>query len=399
MKKVLFLIHTLGGGGAEKVLVNLVNNLDSSKYDITVMTVVDVGELRSCLNDNIKYKTTIKIKNKKAKNFDSDSKSKSGSLLGTGGKLKKTLAKFYANIWKYIPTKLFYKIFIKEKYDVEISFLEGICAKIISSSSNKNSKKYAWIHVDLIKQKKSDGVFKNINEAIDTYKKFDNIVCVSKVVKSQFEKKYGIDSNKVIVKYNSIDKNDILFKSTEKILDYEKEKNFVTICSVGRLNAQKAYDRLLRITKRLKNEGYKIKLFIIGEGTSKNSLEEYIHENNLSSDIKLIGFKNNPYPYMKLCDLFVCSSIAEGFSTVVSEAIVLGKVIVTTDCSGMKEMLGENNEYGVVTDNDEDSLYMGIKYLLDNKEKYNYYQEKIIERFNMFDLDKTVKAVETLIDK
>ncbi len=390
-KKILFLIHTLGGGGAEKVLVNLVNNMDYKKYDITVMTLLDVGELRYNLNKEVKYKTTIKLrKNKKVKTKD-----KSGSLLNKSNKFIILIAKMYALMWKCMPTKLLYKIFVKEKYDYEISFLEGISAKFISSSSNKDSKKYAWIHVDLINQTKSSNVFKNIKDEIKCYNKFDNIICVSKVVKEQFIKKYNIDEDKVLVKYNSIDKNEIISKSKEKC-SYVKDNKSILLCSIGRLNGQKAYDRLLRVFKKLLDDKFKIKLIIIGEGTSKDELENYIKENDMGNYVKLLGFKSNPYKYLKQSDLFVCSSKAEGFSTVVTESIILGIPVVTTDCSGMKEMLGENNEYGIVTENDEESLYEGIKKLLSNKELFEYYKKQVKKRANFFDLKNSVKEVERL---
>ncbi len=393
MKKILFLIHTLGGGGAEKVLVNLVNNLDINKYDITVMTIIDVGELKYKLNENIKYKTTIKLrKNQKGEIKEHN---KSGSLLNKGGKLKILAAKIYAKMWKYIPAKTFYKFFIKEKYDVEISFLEGICAKVISSSNNLKSKKYAWIHVDLMKQKKSDGVFRNNRIEKNVYSKFDNIVCVSNVVREQFIKKFDFEPSKVLVKYNVIDKDEIIIKSNEKC-DYRRDNSFL-MCSVGRLNAQKAYDRLLRIHKRLIDEKYDIKLFIIGEGTDREKLDKYIEENKLNNTVQLLGFKSNPYKYIKDADLFVCSSVAEGFSTVVSEAIILGLPIVTTECSGMKEMLGENNEYGIVTENNEEALYNGIKQVLDNKMLFEQYKQKINERKNMFELTQVIKEIERVI--
>lgn len=393
MKKILFLIHTLGGGGAEKVLVDLVNNLNPKKYDITVMTIVDVGELRYKLNDNIKYKTTIKLR--KDKNKNKTQENKSGSLLGKGSKFKNIAAKLYAKIWKHMPTKLFYKMFIKEKYDIEISFLEGISAKVIAASNNPNSKKYAWIHVDLINQKKSEGVFKNRNIEKKIYLSFDKIVCVSNVVRERFIEKFAFDKEKVIVKYNAIDKATILSKSKEEC-DYVKDDAFL-MCSVGRLNAQKAYDRLLRIHKKLIDEKYNIKLFIIGEGTAKQNLENYINDNNLNDTVKLLGFKQNPYKYMKKADLFVCSSIVEGFSTVVSEAIILDIPIVTTDCSGMKEMLGDNNEYGIVTENNEEALYSGIKKILDDKKLYKQYKEKVKLRKEIFDLKNIISEIEKLL--
>ena len=392
MKKVLFLIHTLGGGGAEKVLVNLVNNLNPKKYEITLMTVVDVGELKNKLNKNIKYKTTIKIPHKK-----NNKKDISGSLLNNPKKYKKILIKIYSILWKYMNTKFFYKIFIKEKYDIEISFLEGISSKVIAASNNKDSKKYAWIHVDLTKQTKSEKVFKNTKEEFNVYNKFDKIICVSNDARDKFIQKFGINPNKVIVKYNPIDKNNIMNLSNEKC-EIAINKDAFKIISVGRLNAQKSYDRLIRICKRLIDEGYNIELKIVGEGTHRQLLDEYIKENNLTSRIKLIGFKSNPYKYMKDADLYVCSSVTEGFSTAVSEAIILGLPVITTDCAGMREILGNENEYGIITQNNIDALYYGIKKLLDNKKMLNQYREKAKERAKIFEMNKAIESVEELID-
>lgn len=399
-KKILFLIHTLGGGGAEKVLVNLVNNMDKNKYDITVMTIIDVGELRYQLNENIKYKTTINLRLGKRK---IKCENKSGSLLNRKGFLKLGFAKIYSLIWRYISASLVYKVFIKEKYDIEVAFLEGISAKVIAASTNKKSRKYVWVHVDLINQTKSSKVFKGIQDEKKTYCQFNKVICVSEAVKIQFIKKFDFIPNKVLVKYNVIDKEDILKKSKYPIENINnsigRKVDTFLICSIGRLNAQKAYDRLLRIVKRLIDEEYDIKLIIIGEGTAKEELEKYIVVNNLEEKIKLLGFKSNPYNYLGNSKLYVCSSVAEGFSTAVSEAIVLGIPVVTTDCAGMKEMLGSNNEYGIVTPNSEEALYVGIKNILNDKMLYMKYKEAIQERSEIFNLKYLISEVEKLFDE
>ena len=180
-KKIVFLIHTLGGGGAEKVLVNLVNNMDKDKYDITVMTVIDTGIYRAYLNSNIKYKSMFKIPKIARSSSKTD---KSGSLLNKKSSKKKALIRLYTSFWKIAPLKLLHNLYIGNKYDIEVAFLEGISAKIIANSSNKNSKKIAWIHVDLLNQHKSKKVFKNKEEERNTYSKFDQIVCVSEKVET-----------------------------------------------------------------------------------------------------------------------------------------------------------------------------------------------------------------------
>ena len=140
----------------------------------------------------------------------------------------------------------------------------------------------------------------------------------------------------------------------------------------------------------------KYELWIIGVGAEEESLREYILKNNLSN-VKLLGYKSNPYKYIKASDLFVCSSRAEGFSTVVSEAIVLEKPIIATKCSGMKELLGENEEYGIVCENSTNALYASIKKILEEKNEYDLLKEKIKERKEIFDIDKSIKRIEQLL--
>lgn len=385
-KKILFLIHTLQVGGAEKVLVNLANNLDKDKYDITVMTVIDTGAFRSKLNPYIKYKSIYSLC-KKEKND-----TQSGNLLGMKKNIKKILLKIYQFYWRHANCKKIYKKHINENYDVEIAFLEGVTSKIIAESINPDSKKYAWIHVDLIKENKTDRFFKNLSDQKHIYERFDKIVAVSEVAREQFIKKLNYNANKVIVRYNPIDVINI-----EEMAKKEKiTKSKFTICAIGRLSPQKAFDRLLRITKQLNNTGMDFDLWLIGVGEEEKKLKKYIYENNLSN-VYMLGYKKNPYPYINVADLIVCSSIAEGFSTVISEAIVLEKPIITTDCSGMRELLGES-KYGIVCDNNEQALYNEIFKILSDKEEFDKLQRAVIGRKSIFDMNESIKQVEELME-
>ena len=104
-------------------------------------------------------------------------------------------------------------------------------------------------------------------------------------------------------------------------------------------------------------------LWVIGEGEERPLLEAYIRENHLEESAKLLGFRDNPYCLMGTADLLVCSSVFEGFSTFITEGLILGKPIVTTDVSGMRELLGDS-EYGLITANDDEAFYEGVKRML-----------------------------------
>ena len=255
--------------------------------------------------------------------------------------------------------------------------------------------KISWIHVDLINETKSEKFFKNRKNEIEVYNKFDKIVGVSEYVKKQFIEKYKINQEKVYVRYNPIDEKYIEQFSNEEVNDIQKEK--FTLCTVGRLAPQKGYDRLLSVVDKLNKDNFEFEVWIIGVGPDEDKLKTYMNEKNINN-VKLLGYKTNPYSYIKKSDLFVCSSRAEGFSTVVSEAVILEKPVVTTDCSGMREILGQNGEYGLICDNNEDALYEALKDILSNKEKYEYYKNKISERKYIFNIKESVKNIEKLLE-
>lgn len=389
MKKMLILIHTLNGGGAEKVLVNLVKHINKEKYSVTVMTIV---------NEGIYIKDILDVKGVKYKYmFNSYFKEAREEKKKIPTKLMNTIWSGYKWYIKHIFSERSYKHFIKEKYDIEVAFLEGMCAKIISKSPNKKSKKVVWIHTDLTVLKKSSKTFKNEKEEIDCYKKFNKIICVSNGVRDTFIKKMGFSEN-IITKINPINSKEIIEKSEEVVDDITRDDDFL-ICSVGRLIPEKGYNILIRCHKKLLENGLKNKLWIIGEGVERENLEKYIKANKLEKSVKLIGFKNNPYKYIKMTDLFVCSSKVEGLSTVLCEAIILNKPIVTTNCPGVSDIIGDSGNGAIITENNEEALYDGIYKVISDKEVYNALLEKVKERSKKFVIEKQVRDIEKTLRK
>ncbi|MGL6247916.1 MAG: glycosyltransferase [Culicoidibacterales bacterium] len=378
MTKILFVIYSLTGGGAEKVLVDIVKNLDKTKYDITVIKTHDGNVYSSEIEQYAKYKSFFKDL-------------KTGKTIIH--KISNRLRKHCRNLVRKLPAKLQYKIFIKGDYDIEIAFLEGSAVKMIANSPNKKSQKYTWIHTDLEKNHWTKRFFKNLQEEIDSYQVFDRCFCVSDATRDAFERK--MKNNRVQTLYNPVDEVNIVKCSSEKIDNWQKKK--FTIITVGRLVEAKGYDRLLRIHNNLIKEGYDYELLIVGQGSQEKELKKYIDDNILHETVKLLGFQSNPYKYMLQADLFVCSSRAEGFSTVATEATILGIPIVTTNCSGMTELLGES-KYGLIVENNEDDLYQGLKRILDDKSLYHEYQKQAQIRANDFKIKPRIEEIERIFD-
>ena len=149
---------------------------------------------------------------------------------------------------------------------------------------------------------------------------------------------------------------------------------------------------------RLLSEGYPVHTYILGEGQERPKLEMFVQKNNLRESVTLLGYQTNPYKYLSRCDLFLCASIAEGFSTAATEALIVGTAVCTVDVSGMKEMLGENNEHGIVTENSEDALYRHVKQLVNDPALLQDYKHRAAQRGQFFAAENTVEAAQKLLN-
>ena len=150
----------------------------------------------------------------------------------------------------------------------------------------------------------------------------------------------------------------------------------------------------------ISTNSFLITTMIQSENTdAKRELENLADRYGIGECVAFAGYVENPYRYMAECDLFVCASQGEGFSTAVTEALILGLPICTVDVGGMRELLGENNEYGVITPKDEISLYKGILSMLSNQDRLEHYRKQARERAECFDSDETVRRAEKIIEE
>ena len=365
-KKILFLIHDLGQGGAEKVLVNLVNNMDPDKFDITVTALFGGGVNEQFLKPHIRLRT-----------------------------IYKHMIRGNSHLMKLLTPRQLHRMYVKEHYDIEVAYMEGPASRVISGCTDPNTKLITWIHVQQNNMAGLAYAFRSEAEARDCYDRFDQAICVSEYVMGDFT---GIlDYQKPCrVLYNTVESEKILTLSREdapKIID----NGTVNLVAVGSLKASKGYNRLLRCIRRLREDGFPIHLYILGIGPQQQELEQLCRELSITDAVTFLGYDTNPYKYVAKCDLFVCASFAEGFSTAATEALIVGTPVCTVEVSGMKEMLGEHNEYGLVTENDENALYEGIRKLLEDPELLNHYKNQASIRGKDFSTEETVRAVEAML--
>lgn len=368
MIKVLFLIHDLSVGGAEKVLVNLVNNMDQTQFDISVIALFGGGVNEQYLAPHIHYRAIWK------KSIPGNSK-----------------------LMKLLSPAMLHRMCIKEKYDIEVSYLEGPSARIISGCPQKDTKLVSWIHVEQHTKKCAAGAFRSFRESETCYSKFHKTICVSEFVKTDFLSIYPSLKN-VSVLYNTNETAHILMQKEELVEEGLFSEEEIKLCGVGKIVPVKGFDKMARIHCRLRKEGYPIHSYVLGVGDDREKIEQYLREQGEESSFTFLGYQTNPYKYVAKCDLFVCASVAEGFSTAATEALIVGTPVCTVDVSGMKEMLGENNEYGIVTKNNEEALYQEIKMLLDDADLLEYYKKQAEIRGKTFSTENTVQSVEEMLE-
>ena len=375
---ILFVVNALGSGGAEKIFMDIVSNFDYSRHSVTVAMVDHFGIYVAQLPKEVKKKYIFEHVSTpvwKRRFYGSV------SVIGT-------------YILRKISPKYFYDHYIAGDYDVEIAFLEGEATSLVAQSKNPDSVKYAWVHTDMIKNPWTDKCYKNFEQEKEVYSKYDRVIAVSKSVKEAFEKKFELPAQVV---YNALDEKEI----ERKTLLFEgnpKSEEITRLISIGRLEKVKGFERLIEAFAELIKETPNVELYLVGDGSERSGLERLIAEKKVGDKVKLLGFKSNPYPYLKSSDVFVCSSYAEGFSTVVTEALILGIPTVTTECAGMRELLGDS-EYGLIVENSSKGILDGLRKMTGDPVMLEAYQKKAKERGRAFCVADRIKEIEALIEQ
>ncbi len=359
MKKLVFGITSMQLGGAERVLVDLVNKL-KDKYEITIFMIYGKGEFLQ----------------------EIDSKVKCICLYDKQYEKMSTFMKKFIPLYILTRSKSIYKKYIKGKYDVEVAFLEGPITRIFSNKGI--SKKIAWVHNDISKVFGTE-LKANLKLKLDkkSYSNYDKIVFVSNDNKESFNKIFKGLEDKEEVLYNYIDKSKIILKSKMQIGQEYIDGDIPSILTVARLVEQKAIDRLINIHKRLIDEGIKHKIYVIGDGPERKNLEEQIKKLGVEETFKLMGKRDNPYPYMKKADYFALLTYFEGYPMTVEEAKILNKKILITNTSAKEVLKGYSKK--LIFENNEDAIFEGLKQVL---QKNVVFEEDDIEYNNEFLLEK-----------
>ena len=380
MKKVLFVINTLGGAGAEKALIELLKRFPKEQYEVSLYVLLDQGELISQIPGH------VRILNRKY----SDT-----SVLSKEGK-KALSRKIWKRLWvrgavfrnlpflirntvvmlkkgKISPDKLLWRVMsdsgqvIKEHYDMAVAYLEGGSTYYVHDHIDADQK-FTFLHIDY--------GFAGYTRELDRncYLDFDRIFTVSDEVKKSFVEVYPECRKNTYVFHNIIDQKEIRRKA-ELPGGFKDSYDGRRILTVGRLAAQKAYEISIDAMKILKDRGIKARWYVLGEGELREQLQSQIDRLGLRRDFVLLGAETDPYPYYKQCDLYVHATRFEGKSIAVQEAQTLGCTILVSDSSGNREQVIPGED-GMMCSLTPESVSRNIEELLKNPRKCRELGEK-----------------------
>lgn len=369
MKNILLIINSLSAGGAEKVLIDILNEFDYSKFNVTLLLLKKEGRYINRLPHQVKllyvHSQTL--------------------ICRISNKILRTI-----NAYEFITTIKIRKTIINN-YDTIVSFTHGDSLKYHTKILNKSTNNITWVHCDMWNRNKDQIIDSKLEEVY--YNNMNKIIFVSNDAQKQFNKLYNNKTKatqKVIYNLIPVDR---IIKMSEAVKI--KKNNKFTICTVGRLYEEKAYDRLIRVAAMLKQSHYDFEIWIIAEGILLNELKDLSESLEVNNNIIFYGFQDNPYPFIKNTDVFISTSKTEALSLVVCEALCLSKPVIATKTTGPIELL--SGDFGLLTDHDDKSIYNAIELLITKPDLIRYYQKRGFERSKIFDLESTILSIYEII--
>ena len=407
-KKILFVINTMGRAGAEKCLLSMLKYMDMEKYEISLFSIINRGEMFQYVPEGVKVLNedpcTESVLNKKAKKelakLILKNGCKNGYFLKEAGYLWE-MAAYQRKHTGLDFKKLFWKLLSdhapkqEETYDLAVAYIQGAATYYVMDHVNAK-KKVAFLHNEFI----DSGYCPKLEEMY--YEKADAIYCVSRSICTHFAEVYPKMAGKMEVFYNLLDMEEIqekAFKTQDlsplflRGLQERKEKNKILLLTAARIAPVKAYDLAVPALSLVRKQGYDVIWYVLGEGPEKENVERLIRENELEDSFILLGAADNPYPYIAACDIYVQATRYEGCCTSISEAVILKRPVIASDCAGNKEQLNRY-ETGILVELTPEKIAEGIikaaadeglrKELADKANMSGFEPQKALERIYRF---------------
>lgn len=370
-KSVLFVINTLGCAGAEMAMLELLRQFPREQYELSVYVMLGQGELAArlpqhvvLLNQSFLHTSVLSAEGRRHMMrtvqkcfFHHGGIGRKLAYLCRNGvdMLLKGKVQLDKLLWRVVSDGGDYPV---GEYDLAIAFLEGAATYFVADHV-KAKKKAAFVHIDY----GSAGYTRKLDQ--NCYDAYDKIFGVSGEVRESFLKFYPEYEEKTEVFHNIIDAGRVK-KEAEAEGGFSDDFMGIRLLTVGRLNHQKAYDIALLALKKLKDKGYPVRWYVLGEGEERESLEKQRKALGLEADFVLCGVKENPYPYYRECDIYVHATRFEGKSIAIEEAQILGCAVIASDCNGNREQIVPDED-GILCELSPDEIAGSIIRLIDDE--------------------------------
>lgn len=370
-KKVAILLPWLKMGGTNKVAIRFMNEL-VQYCDVTLILSQNVGELLEEVPKDVhviidEMQTFRDILKKDLKHFNLPYLFKDIIYY-----LKVKTGHDNIDNYHYIVER--HTFVTEEMFDCAISYHGQSPERLLNLVYRIHSrKKVVWIHGEM-------GFSEDqCRRMTKYYEKIDHFFFVSEPTKNTFIRKIPIDPNKTTVYYNRLDGTEIIEKAQE-IPEITFSKEYANLLTVGRVSSEKGQDMIPQIVRNLIDKGYAVRWYIIGDGPNMERIKDLIIKESVDKNVFLLGVRNNPYPYMKACDIYIQPSYTEGYSTTICEAGILGKAIIGTKPSGGIRDQIENERSGLIVDASVEGIEKGIIRLIEDPLLRKKFEKNILEK-------------------
>lgn len=375
-RKVFIAIHQLNFGGAQKALISALNAIDYNENEVTLYIRKDRLDLLPLVNKNV---SKIIINKDRTRYYRKPYSVWLFAISKLNEIFKKDNSKNEIKITQYIIKKQIQfekKHFFSDNitYDVAVSYIQGYTAKSIAE--NVSAKKKIMFYHD-----STDSLHELHDEVM---KHYDRICCVSKGAQEAVVGFYPQFADKIDCLENYVDANKVRTEAEKFVPDYPKDK--LILCSCGRITPVKGFDIAVETAVMLRAENVGFKWYFVGDGVDRAKIEKLIAEKNLGDCIEITGLKDNPYPYIKNCDIYVQPSYEEAHPLSIIEAQILNKLIVATATVGGRAVV-HNEKDGLVSEINAASLSEKIRLLYNNKDLQVKIKQTLAEKDYSKDYD------------
>ncbi len=375
--KVLFRLRSLEMGGVPRVVLDLLRNLPKDKFDFTLMLSLYQGELVKDIPNDIKLIVVEKGK---------EQMSQKPLLRNIQLCWRRTKLEFY----KLFPSVLYW-LKVQDTYDIEVA--PGYAEfDLVLNSPNKKSRKIGWFHTDVGYDKDR----KRVLSRIEKMKKFDFMIFGSRQTRQVIDDLYQVSYPKSTVIYNVIKVAEVLKKS--ELFDYSFNSPHPVFSSIGRLHHRKGYHTLMKVHKRLLDDGFPHNIAVVGGGNEMENLKKQSQELKVESTFLLLGSQSNPYPYIKASDYFILPSQSESYPLVIGEVMSMQKPIISTNVGGIAEMI-DNDVDGILIQYDEDEMYHAMKSFLTQPDLVKKITYATSTAYKKFDEDEIYRQISEVFEQ